>query len=313
MSKTNKVVIVVHRKENADDFQQIARRIRNLDPSIGVLMVSDFLTSKMVPPEFLQLPMLVIYLCNPPATEFKVATKIAVKKMSKIEEYEHFKKHKLPCLPIDRFKWGMELDPAIYGDWVVLKPEHIQSTGKDVNMVPTKKIPHLKLSDFPEAHLIRQDSYYVQKFVKAGPTPVHYRALVFLDEILYSSFSTHQMPYPTVDSSLSSLLSRSITANWQGKRKIDFTEAEEVIRLALRTSKSFENVPLLGIDFIYDDQSKRFYILETNPGGNVWHFSSEIGKGLRRDLGGKNLMVAQYNAWDKAAKALIRKTIELAK
>ena len=82
-----KALILVHRNENADDFEQIARRVRKLDPSIGVTMVSDFLTSKMVPPEYLNLPMLVVYLCNPPNTEFKVATKLAVKEMNKIEEY----------------------------------------------------------------------------------------------------------------------------------------------------------------------------------------------------------------------------------
>ena len=66
MAGYKKALIVVHRNESADDFQQIARRIRKLDPSICVTMVSDFLTSKMVPTECLNLPMLVIYLCTPP-------------------------------------------------------------------------------------------------------------------------------------------------------------------------------------------------------------------------------------------------------
>jgi len=127
MSKLKKAVIVVHRDESENNFHEIARRIKKLDSSIGVAMVSEFLTSKMVPPEFLQLPLLVIYLCNPPKTEFKVATKIAVKEMSKIDEYEHFKQHNIPCLPIEHFKLGMELDPKVYGDWVVLKPENITS------------------------------------------------------------------------------------------------------------------------------------------------------------------------------------------
>jgi hypothetical protein len=60
MSKLKKAVIVVHRDESANDFHEIARRVRKLDSSIGVAMVSEFLTSKMVPPEFLKLPLLEI-------------------------------------------------------------------------------------------------------------------------------------------------------------------------------------------------------------------------------------------------------------
>ena len=309
-----KGLILVFRLESLDDFRNIARRVYKLDPSIQVVGFADRIDPKGIPPGFFNLPHLVIYLCNPPPDDYAHSSpKLAVRVMGKIEEYEHFKMHSIPCLPIERFEWGMTLDPKVYSDWVVLKPANIQSTGKDVNMVPTKVISELKLSDFPEDHLIHKDGYYVQKFVKTGQTPVHYRVLVFLDEVLYSSFSTHQLPYPKLNSNLNTLFSRSITANWQGTRKIDFTDEGEVIKLALKTAKSFMDLPLLGVDVIYDQLSKKFYVLETNSGGNVWHFSSKIGKGLRKNLGGKNLMVRQYKAWDRAAESLIRKTIELAK
>jgi hypothetical protein len=56
----------------------------------------------------------------------------------------------------------MELDSDIYGDWVVLKPQNITSTCKEVNMVPTRMIPLLTRDDFPEEHLVHRDSYLVQ-------------------------------------------------------------------------------------------------------------------------------------------------------
>ena len=312
MPKLKKAVIVVHREESEDDFHEIARRVRKLDPSIGIATVSEFLTSKMVPAELLQLPLLVIYLCNPPKTEFKVATKLAVKEMSKLEEYDHFKQHNIPCLPIERFTWGMGLDPAIYGDWVVLKPENIQSTGKDVNLVPTELIQNLHPLNFPEDHLIHQDGYFVQKFLKTGKAPVHYRVMIFLDEILYSRVSVSNIPYPeTVD--LKTLLTTSVASN-TSDRLVDFFKDNKINQFALRVAKTFDQAPLFGLDILHDEISGNLFVLEANLGGNVWHFSSLHGRekrGVNHAL--RKAMILQYYAWDRAAEALVRKTHELAR
>jgi hypothetical protein len=256
--------------------------------------------------------MLVIYMVNPPRTEFKVATKIAVKEMGKIEEYEHFKKNNIPCLPIERFKWGMELDPAIYGDWVVLKPEFIQSTGKDVNMVPTKEIPNLKLKDFPESHLIHQDSYLVQRFVNTGKNPCHYRVCVFLDEVIYSRISTLRTELPEQDETIDALLRLSVATNFRPTRDVSLIKDVEINDFALKLAKTYPSLPILGIDILKDVLTGELFILETNSGGNVWHFSSAQGRGVREDLGGRHAYIRQYNAWDRAAEALVNKTNLLA-
>ena len=303
-----KALILVHRNENADDFQHIARRIRKLDPSIGVTMVSDFLTSKMVPQEYLNLPMLVIYLCNPPPSEFKVATKIAVKAISNIEEYEHFKKHHIPCLPIERFNWGMELDQAIYGDWVVLKPEHIQSTGQDVNMVPTKLIPTLKQSDFPKNHLIYRDSYLIQKLQKTGDKPNSYRANVFMGAILSSGFSRMIYHYPSETSDLNTLLSTTIASNFLSHRTRHFEKDKDANELALRVADSFPRNPLLAIDMLKNEDTGEIFVLETNLGGNTWHFSSALARSYPGyDDAARKAAIRQYNVWDRSAEALVKK------
>ena len=309
--KYTKALIVVHRDESTKDFEEIARRIRKLDPTIGVVMISEILTSKMIPSEFLRLPMLVIYLINPPPTKFKVATKLAVKEMHKIDENEHFKKHGLPCLPMERFRWGMELDQAIYGDWVVLKPEYMTSNGKDVNMVPTSELSKLKVQDFHINHLIHQDSYLVQKFIKTGENSNFYRVLVFLDEILVSYRPELNSSYPnTLD--LKKLLDTSISPVGRTDRKIHLEINEEVNALAKLVASTFTDNPLWGVDIIRDQQTGKLYVLEVNLGGNTWGFSNAPGQKLRSMVGIKN-MVLQYNAWDRAAEALVRKTHELAK
>ena len=311
MAKYKNALIIVHRNENADDFQQIARRIRKLDPSIGVTMASDFLTSKMVPPEYLNLPMLVIYLCNPPPSEFKIATKIAVKEMSKIEEYSHFKQHHIPCLPIDKFSWGMQPDPNLYGDFVILKPQNIQSTGRDVNMIPTKMVANLKPENFPLEHLIHRDSFYIQRFLKTGKSSTYYRVLIFLGEVLLSYKVEQKSAYPNADDKLELLLKTSVASNLQGNRDISLIVNREINAFAKSVADAFYNLPILGIDLIPDEKTGKLYILEINAGGNTWAFSAKPSQNLRSVLGLKN-MVLQYNAWDRAAEALVRKTHELA-
>lgn len=314
MSVIKKAVIVVHRPESARDFLEIKRRVHKLDPSIGVSMVPDYVTSKMVPPEFLQVPLLVVYLVNPPPTNFTKAAKVAVRATGKIEEYECFLSRGLPCLPIQRFEWGMELDPDVYGDWVVLKPESIQSTGRDVNLVPTLLVPKVRIEDFPEDHLIRKDSYLIQRFVKSGEHPDHYRVMVFLDEILYSKRSISNISYPPTTANLSEFLSTTVASN-SSDRVVDYYKDDEVNELALRVARSFPENPLFGIDILREEGTGRLYVLEVNLGGNVWHFSSKLSVDRRGHLTAaqRKAFLEQYNAWDRAAEALIRKTHELAK
>jgi hypothetical protein len=308
-------LIIVHREESAEDFKEIALKIKQLDPSIKGAIVSDWIFEERFPKEFFEMPLLVIYLVNPPNKfpeqfVFPNATNIAVSGMTKIEEYEHFKKHNLPCLPIERFRWGMELDPAIYGDWIVLKPEFMTSNGKDVNMVPTNMISKLKVQDFHINHLIHQDSYLVQKFIKTGENSSFYRVLIFLDEILLSYRPELNTPYPdTLD--LKKLLDTSISPVGRSDRKIHLEINEEVNALAKLAASSFPDNPLWGVDIIRDQQTGKLYVLEVNLGGNTWGFSNAPGQKLRSMVGIKN-MVLQYNAWDRAAEALVRKTHELA-
>ena len=268
--------------------------------------------------------MLVIFLVNPPAKEFALAAKMAVKNMTKLEEYEHFKKYNIPCLPIEEFTWGMTLDKSIYGDWVVLKPQTIQSTGKDVNMVPTDLIPTLKLDDFPEDHLIRQDSYYVQKFVKTGEKPAHYRVLVFCGEVLFIRKSMSIIGFPHPQSDTRTLLRSNIASNVSGGlRETSMPKDQEIFDFALHVAKTQPNLPLFGFDIIENKETDELICLEQNTGGNVWHFSSNFTKrnnanfpsiqAAARIIDDKKAKINQYGAWDRAAEGLIRKTHELAK
>ncbi len=308
----NKCLVIVHREHAKDDFEQIKRRIFKKDQSIHVVLASNYITSKMIPENYHRMPMLVIYLVKTAPIEFKVAKKLAVKKINKIEEYELFRDAGIPCLPITKFQWGVGVDEAEYGEWVVLKPSKTQSTGQYVHRIRAADLPKIDISMFSENHPIKGEDFYVQRFIKTGQKATHYRVNLFLKTILYSSINRRFDDYPENNISLTEMLSKSVASNQNNQREIKLHIDDEVNQLALKVSELLSIFPLIGLDIIRDELTKKLYVLEGNLGGNTWHFSSDIGKELRFAVGGKNQIVRQYMAWDRAAEALISATHELA-
>jgi hypothetical protein len=186
------------------------------------------------------------------------------------------------------------------------------STGKDVNKMPTDLIPSLKMDDFPEDHLIRKDKYYIQKFVNTGDRPTHYRAHIFLNEIILTAQSVSKISTPK-GMDIKNALKISVASNNQEHRDIVLFTNKIITDFALKISQTLTTIPLLGVDILMDDVTKELFALEVNAGGNTWAFSSKIAAHYRHSAGGKKKLVLQYNAWDRAAEALVRKTYELAK
>lgn len=74
-------------------------------------------------------------------------------------------------------------------------------------------------------------------------------------------------------------------------------------------SFALPDVPLQGIDVLRENKTGKLYALESNPGGNTWHFSSAFGAILRDEVGdGRAKMLAQYDALPRAARTLIEAT-----
>jgi hypothetical protein len=308
-TKIRKGLILVVRRESINDFRQIAQRVAQLDPSIGVIGYPSAIAQKTLPPIFKYVPLLTIYLVNPPKDNHRGKI-LSVGPFSKIQEQVHFRTHALPHLPIQEFRWGLKLDPKIYGEYVVLKPKTATSNGRDVNMVPTSVLQNLQPGDFDKDHLIQKHTYLVQKFIKTGEKSSYYRVLIFLDEVLVSYKCEMNSDYPDV-TSLKSLLSTSISPVGSTERKIYLEVDRDVITLAKSTARTFPDYPIFGIDIIKDEKTNELYILEANLGGNTWTFSNLMGENFRALVGLQNL-INQYGAWDRAAEALVRKTNELA-
>jgi translation initiation factor IF-1 len=95
--------------------------------------------------------------------------------------------------------------------------------------------------------------------------------------------------------------------------KIHFEKDKEANELALRVADSFPENPLLAIDILKNEETGENFVLETNLGGNTWHFSSALSRNYPGyDDAARKAAVRQYNVWDRSAEALVKSTNALA-
>lgn len=222
----------------------------------------------------------------------------------------------------------MKLDPILFGEFVVIKPMTLTSTGEGVHLFRRRRLEAMSLADFPRAHPIHHDreGYLVQKFIDTGEFPAWNRVISFFAKPIYAAHGRLKSPRPPLCSSDEELESAKIAIQ-ASERQRHWTVEQDVLDLAAAVGDTFSEIPLLAIDLLRDVHTGKLHFLECNPGGNTWHFTSTQSGGinLRHELGeadrfgpdaaleiGRQRMIDQFNAFDVIAKVLVEKTRRLA-
>ena len=119
------------------------------------------------------------------------------------------------------------------------------------------------------------------------------------------------------------LLKAQIATNAESgtRKQYHFSDDADVLDLARRAYAAMPYIPLQGVDIVRHAASGRLFVLEINAGGNTWHFSSlymeQRRKSRPREEQSPQITreerIAQFGAWDVAARVLIKKTQEEAR
>ena len=90
-----------------------------------------------------------------------------------------------------------------------------------------------------------------------------------------------------------------------------FVRPPDVLEVARTAHAAMPEIPLKGCDIMREAGSGRFYVLEVNPGGNTWHFSSRFLADIRRKNGVafEQERRRQFDAMRTAARVLVEKTL----
>lgn len=321
-------LILIHRSgaHYEQDFAGIARRIAALGQGIRVLCTGP--RQPALPPEVWRNPTLTVAFLAKYKLKVERGPVLANRTIGKLAQQEIFRRHGIPAPPSLPFRFGMKLDPIVFGEFVVLKPLNLRLTshGDGVMLFRRRRLEALRREALPRAHPLHsmESEFQVQRYIHTGADIRWNRVSSLFSRPLWALRS--RAIEPKVDlSAPDEVIERAAITNVNGGQRFhEFTAEPDVLALAAAVHDAMPDVPLLGVDILRDERTGRLCVLEANPGGNTWHFSSGGGQDLRHaiardlqlrgdpDAAAREMMIAQFGAFDVAAEVLARKTVERA-
>lgn len=321
-------LIIIHRGESYErDFQEISEKVVEIDPRITVYFCSSGY-KRQIPAAAWANPALTVAITSKFLPAIRRGPILRNFPIPKLVQASRVREAGLNTPPIQAFKFGMKLDPLLFGNLVILKPMTLTSKGLGVHLFRRARAERLKPGDFPPDHPIHSDpdGYLVQRFIDTGPHPSWNRVITFFGQPIYAVFGALLAERPPLDAPDEVLESATIAIQGAERQRIWQVE-DDVIDFAKRIGATFGEIPLLAIDMLREASTGRLYFLEGNPGGNVWHFSSDqpgginlrlqwgeaakVGRARALELG-RERMIAQFGAFDVCARVLVEKTLALA-
>lgn len=299
-----------------DDLELIVGKIKEQSPAIETFIAQSntksFRTAKLAANR----PTLVVSI-GPLANFTPKRGKIYQGQiMSKYDQLMRLGAAKLPVPKWILLQENTRLNHAKWGKTVVLKPVAVGSAqGRGVQFVKTKKLGFIPQKAFPENHIGRYAPMLAQEYIETGDYPSEYRVLCFFGRPLYAIKRMSQEKRPQVSDFYNFSDPRDLR-NSKGTKHFGFgslpIEAShitepDVLELACRAYDAIPEAPLQGVDIIREKGTGNLYIMETNPGGFCWHFSSRIMEnaplidGIRKE--------DQMDAFSVAADILVQRTL----
>jgi hypothetical protein len=217
---------------------------------------------------------------------------------------------------------GFEADPSEWGDVVLVKPALPGSTfGKFIHLVRTERLRYRAPDTYPANHPARHAPMLAQEFVRTGAIPSMYRVTTLLGEPLYCRQAYRKEGEVRTDVADEELEGMPVSIAAGPPIHTVAADDADVLETAVRAAQAFPDVPLQGMDLVRDEQSGRLFVLELNPGGNTWHLSSTLGRGIMFNIGkglgfsdeeaakkGRAEVIGQFGAFERAAESLVKAT-----
>jgi hypothetical protein len=308
-------LILVHTfgDQEVEDFQDIARRVRQLAPDIEVFIAENDLPCSVTRRHAAKRPTLIF---SPgKLLEFRpMRGKIyAGSPIPKLEQVARFKAAGVSVPESVEITPDLVLPEEVFGSHVVVKPGFsLASRGKDMTLMRREAVRFRARDAYPPDHPGRHASMYAQRFVDTGPFVNHYRVLTIFGQPLLAFKRTSQIARPSLDSPddvLATMMGKA--SRKTGPIKSELFRDPDVLAMAQRTYAAMPEIPLLAVDIVKAADSGRLFALEANPGGNTWIFSKsssgDSGARLSRALGVERL-TDQFDAFAVVAKALVDRT-----
>lgn len=307
MAEAKYHLLLVYKPGHLDpaDFRQIGSFVRAKAPEIEPFVINDSIDpgdedlDRATSRPFLLFAPIMLQYFRPKGGKIYCGREVA-----KLDQMEALRRIGVPVPKWTVIKPNTRLSSRDWGPMVVVKPV-LGSLSKGVELRMAEDVRFRVPLSYPPDHPGRRGPMIAQAFIDTGPHARKYRVLTLFGEALYSEeiASVEETPLPR---ELNSETVKTIKIlQTIGTRHRSFAFNEDVLDMAKRASRTLPDVPLLACDILREKTSGKLFVLETNPGGNTWHFSSPGG---RKELVGDQERHVQFNAFERAADLLIERT-----
>lgn len=310
MRHRNAVLLISPHHMRDSDFHQIARRARALDPTLRAYVAIDGRRNRTARWAQLLRPTLQVEV--EPVERFprwrgrKLESTIRPKQVT----LGLLRERGLPVPAFVELVPDVRLDPAEWGDYVVVKPAYGRR-GAFVWIHRTDRVRFKPPESYPEDHPGRLGPMLAQRFIHTGPWPVSYRVLSFLAEPLTAVRYELNYGQPPIRSTADFASGKGINIVASGKRaKITACHEPDLMDLARRVHEALPDRPVLGIDLIREAATGDLYVSEVNE-RYCWTLSNESGQKIQAQFGFD--LYREFDPLQRAAEALVRAARTLAR
>jgi len=307
-------LILVHLPgwQSAADFEEIAGHVRVIEPGIGTFLLRGDLPHSYTRRHAARRPTLVF---SPGPLQALRPLRGRLYQGRPIPKIEQLRRLAAVGVPIPRtavLTPDLRLDPAMWSDFVIVKPTDLasSSSGAGIQLMRTGRVRYRPPEDYPPGHPGRLAPMLVQQFIHTGERIGHYRALTLFGETI--SLYHGRAARERLDLSASDeVIERAVVATQAVEKDKSFVDDPDVIAIARAAHAAMPDVPLKGCDILRDARTGALYVIEVNPGGNTWHFSSSYLATARRANGPEfeRRRREQFDAMRTAARLLVARTL----
>jgi hypothetical protein len=308
-------LVLVRRQgwQSNEDWQRIAHHVEDIEPRIAVFIVQGTARNAYSRRKAAERPTLVF---SPgPLLNFRpLRGKVyAGGPVPKIEQVRRFREAGLPVPRTAVLSPDLVLDPAEWGEFVIVKPTDLatSSHGAGIQLMRTARVRYRAPADYPPGHPGRRGPMVVQQYVNTGDRISLHRVLTLFGEPLYANYFEDLNPRVSLTASDEEIESATIATQTLQDRHSQFIASDDVLALARAAHEAIPEAPLKGCDIIREASTGQLFLLEVNPGGNTWHFSSDHLAARRAEGGAarERRRIQQFDAFRTAARVLVRRTM----
>ncbi len=305
-------LVLVHEPgwSDLDDWRAIARHIADRAPDLRTYIVNNAVENRMLREVAARAPTLVM---SPgPLTVFR-PLRGRVHAGRRIPKPEQLRRLEAIGVPVPRWTLlepGQAFDATGWEGPVVVKPaDGLSSRGEDVRLLDAAALQGTTPESLALTTRYATGRVIVQAFVDTGPRLDYQRVLTLYGRPLYSVTHTLNAPLTLTAEGLPPPGAAIANQGYPlGQRAVTPSADLEAFALAERCHAAFPEQPLKGVDLLRSVSTGQLYVIELNPGGNTWHFSSSWTRRSGVNAAFEKAKREQLDGFSVAADALIEHT-----